>query len=385
MSVYRPQYRDPKTGLKRRSDIWWYDFVLFGRRYKESTHATTKTLARAVEQRRRKELEHAAAGMPIGVAAKRTQSVREVVRDYLAGYALNHRPKSIAFVKGRLAHVTRLLGVKLVIDVTETEEVARGYVRTRQSERASGRTINAELDELARAIGRTWRLLWPKLRKLEERKDVGRALSREEETRLLETAIGSPSRIIGPFVRIALLTGMRSGEILNLTWRQIDFEMRLLTVGRSKTAAGTGRVIPMSEALYAILSGHATWFVERFGELRPEWFLFPFGANDQLDPSKPATDVKHGWQTLRRRAGISCRLHDLRHSAATRMAEAGVPESTMKAPLGHMSHAMLERYSHIRLSAKREAVEAMARIGEGGSWERPPQESPQVGRGRAVQ
>ena len=41
------------------------------------------------------------------------------------------------------------------------------------------------------------------------------------------------------------------------------------------------------------------------------------------------------------------------------MAEAGVPESTMLALMGHMSRKMLERYSHIRLAAKREAVEAL--------------------------
>jgi integrase len=53
-------------------------------------------------------------------------------------------------------------------------------------------------------------------------------------------------------------------------------------------------------------------------------------------------------------------LHDLRHTALTKMAEAGTPESTMKALAGHMSAAMLERYSHIRLAAKREAVEALS-------------------------
>jgi hypothetical protein len=53
-------------------------------------------------------------------------------------------------------------------------------------------------------------------------------------------------------------------------------------------------------------------------------------------------------------------LHDLRHTALTKMAEAGVPESTMLALAGHMSRAMLERYSHIRMAAKREAVEALS-------------------------
>jgi len=68
------------------------------------------------------------------------------------------------------------------------------------------------------------------------------------------------------------------------------------------------------------------------------------------------TDVKHGWNTLRKAAGVPCRLHDLRHTFATRLAENGVPESTMLALMGHMSRAMLERYSHIRMAAKVQAV-----------------------------
>ena len=56
---------------------------------------------------------------------------------------------------------------------------------------------------------------------------------------------------------------------------------------------------------------------------------------------------------------MHCRFHDLRHTALTKMAEAGVPESTMKALAGHMRRAMLERYSRIRMAAKRDAVESM--------------------------
>jgi integrase len=56
---------------------------------------------------------------------------------------------------------------------------------------------------------------------------------------------------------------------------------------------------------------------------------------------------------------VDCRFHDLRHTALTKMAEADAPESTMKALAGHMSRAMLERYSHIRMQAKRAAVESL--------------------------
>ena len=56
---------------------------------------------------------------------------------------------------------------------------------------------------------------------------------------------------------------------------------------------------------------------------------------------------------------MRCRFHDLRHTVATKMAEAGIAESPMLAIMGHMSRAMLERYSHIRVQAKRDAVEAL--------------------------
>jgi integrase len=66
------------------------------------------------------------------------------------------------------------------------------------------------------------------------------------------------------------------------------------------------------------------------------------------DPTRPNGDVTTARDAMRKRAKIRCRLHDLRHTAATKMAQAGVPESTMLALMGHMSRAMLERYSHIR-------------------------------------
>jgi integrase len=78
-----------------------------------------------------------------------------------------------------------------------------------------------------------------------------------------------------------------------------------------------------------------------------------------LDPTRPVGDITSAWDTLRERCGVQCRLHDLRHTAATKMAEAGVPESTMLAIMGHMSRVMLERYSHIRMKAKREAVKSL--------------------------
>jgi integrase len=174
---------------------------------------------------------------------------------------------------------------------------------------------------------------------------------------------------------------MRSGEITSLTWGQVDFIRRTITVGRAKTASGTGRVIPMNGDLVGVLGAYANWFTERFGEARPEHYLFPFGKV----PCDPTSEVKSAWGKIRPAAKVDCRLHDLRHTAATKMAEAGVPESTMLALMGHMSRAMLERYSHIRMNAKRIAVEALsmtAKIPKSGEI---PQESPKVSEALQVQ
>jgi integrase len=251
-----------------------------------------------------------------------------------------------------------------------TEDRIRDYIQERLTEGASGRTINMEVGELSRAIGRKWSIVWPKVRKLEENHEVGQALSPEDEHALLRTAAEDTNpnrnRLLYTFIRIALATGMRSGEITSLRWSQVNLEDSVLTVASSKTRAGRGRQIPLNPDLKGALEMHASWYASEFGPLEPGWFLFPGragrpekGAKRPLDPTRPATSIKTAWNSLRQDAGVECRLHDLRHTAATKMAEAGTPESTMLAIMGHMSRAMLERYSHIRMAAKREAVKSL--------------------------
>ena len=345
----------------KRGDSCHYEFLFAGKRIRESAHTSSKTVAKEAEKNRKRELERTLAGLPATDRMDRIKSAGDMVKGYLESYGLGHRAKSVLFAKGRLAHVSRLLGTKLLPDITEG--AIHSYMRTRLDEGVSGRTINMEVGELSRAIGHPWSTIWPKVRKMEERKDVGKALSPEEERRLLDAVTNqvshSRSQTLGTFIRVALMTGMRSGEILGLTWGQVDLARRVITVGRAKTSSGTGRQIPMNGDLFAVLSVHASWALERFGAVEAGHYLFPFGKPSPSDPTKAMTDVTGAWDALRERAGVECRLHDLRHTAATKMAEAGVPESTMLALMGHMSRAMLERYSHIRMAAKREAVEAL--------------------------
>jgi integrase len=358
MAVYRPTYRDPKTGKLKHSTVWWFGFTYAGKRVQESAKTTRRTLAVEAEKRRRLELERALAGLPSEKAGDRIRTVLEALRAYRKGYALTHRPKSVSWVSERTAHVERLLGGVLMPDLNEAR--IHEYMETRRAEKAGNRTINMELGCLSRAIGHTWRALWPKVRKLEENQDIGQALEPEQEKAVLVAAARNRSHLIYPYLMTLAWTGMRSDEARLLRWSQVDFEAGQITVGRSKTEAGKGRAIPMSAALRFALEHHASWYASKLGLIQPEWYVFPRSNRIKLqDPMRPAISLKGAWEGVRDKAGVSCRLHDLRHSFCTKMAEAGVPESTMLDMMGHVSAAMLKRYSHIRAQARREAISAL--------------------------
>ena len=153
------------------------------------------------------------------------------------------------------------------------------------------------------------------------------------EVDLLGAAAANRSPLILPFIQIALLTGMRSGEIRSLRVGQLDWKARSLRVGKAKTRAGTGREIPMNDDVAEILSKQVAWLKEKFeADPRSDWHLFPFSNRVKpVDPLRPATTLKPSWDSVRTEAKVQCRLHDLRHAALTKMAEDNVPEGTMLA------------------------------------------------------
>jgi integrase len=271
---------------------------------------------------------------------------------------VNHRQKSVAVVVERSPHLERHLGNLLMPDLTE-ERITQ-YMVDRIAEGASGRTINLELGVLSRAVGSKFQVLWPKLKRLEENHDVGRALEPSEETALLEVAAKNKSKLIFPFLYVLCWTGMRSDEARTLRWSQVSFERGEITVGRSKTEAGKGRKIPLNTNLRAVIQQYASWYASRLGVIQPDWYVFPASVRSRpSDPKKPVGSLKGAWESVRAKAGVECRLHDWRHSFCTKLAEAGVPEITMLDIMGHVSTAMLKRYSHIRARARRDAMDAV--------------------------
>jgi integrase len=166
---------------------------------------------------------------------------------------------------------------------------------------------------------------------------------------------------------LALNTGMRASEIRGLTWGQVDFFGKSLRVGKSKTMAGTGRVIPLNPRAVAALT-HWRGF---FPGAQPEHYVFPHekyglaGNNRKqrahgIVPTEPMQRWKVAWEGARKTAKVSCRFHDFRHTFISRLAESQASDSTVMALAGHVSRAMMERYSHIRMEAKRRAVDDLS-------------------------
>jgi integrase len=155
--------------------------------------------------------------------------------------------------------------------------------------------------------------------------------------------------------------GLRDKELRELRWQQVDLiSKKQLTVGKSKTDAGTGRVIPLNDTVLIALQSHADWYTRRFGECKPEWFVFAAGKGQPNDPTRPVTTLKTAWTKVRGTAKVAGRWHDNRHTLVTELAESGAGDEVIMSIAGHVSRAMLSRYSHVRMEAKRLALAEIA-------------------------
>jgi integrase len=141
---------------------------------------------------------------------------------------------------------------------------------------------------------------------------------------------------IEPAIVLMLNTGLRRGECFHLQWTDIDEHARILTVRASGTKSGKARRIPLNDTVLDMLEA---W--------RPM-----AGGSELVFPSPRGGgvihDFKNSWARLMADAGIEAfRVHDLRHTFASRLVQRGHPLYTVSQLLGHSSISMTERYAHL--------------------------------------
>ena len=340
-----------------------YEFVVDGRRYRGSTGTTNKPQAIQEERHQRERLEKSY-GQILQEESRDQQrkTIQLAADEFLSDYRTKH--KSVTYAEYALGHVKSLLGDRLVVEITP--KVVKGYQTARLREKAGPKTINDEVQLLIRLCGDQGELVRATLRrdkalKLPLPPSPGRAYTAEEKARMLEEAQKLRTPQMYAALALDLNTGLRDKELREIRWEQIDLvHKKALTVGESKTEAGTGRVIPLNDTAIAAIVAHASWYTGRFGECKPEWFVFAFGTPLPKDPTRPITSFKTAWIKVRQKAGVKGRWHDNRHTLVTELAESGAGDEVIMSIAGHVSRAMLSRYSHVRIEAKRRALDEIA-------------------------
>jgi len=172
---------------------------------------------------------------------------------------------------------------------------------------------------------------------------IERVLTHVEERRLVEVT----SDYLRDIVVIALNTAMRQREILCMEWDWIDFDENYIFVPSTSNKSKKNKKIPMNSTVRSIL---LRLKLKTGGQL----YIFP----SPTIADKNLNWIKKSFRTACKKAGVDdLRFHDLRHTAATRLVEAGVPLHTVAKLLG-VSLKIAERYSHPEESVK-DAVEIL--------------------------
>lgn len=333
-------------GLFKRHNIWWMSLTYQGRQVRRSTETSDKKLAEAILGKLRVKIVE---GRFFDVSEEKDRTFNEMMDRYLQEKTGTKAPTSSQRDEQCLAHLRPVFGTLTLAEVTP-KLLARYKAQRRQQ--AKPATVNKELALVRHAFNvamREWE--WCRdnpmrrvsLEKVRNERD--RWLSPEEEIRLLTHSVPWLQDILV----FALNTGMRKGEILGLEWRAVDLHREVLVVMKSKN--GEKRTVPLNTSLVQLL--------KRKGAVRTkESFVFTTSCGTRIDDRNLTRAL---YSAIKKAEITDFRFHDLRHTFATRLAQAGVDLYKVQRLLGHKSASMTQRYAHHSPESLREGVLTLER------------------------
>lgn len=182
--------------------------------------------------------------------------------------------------------------------------------------------------------------------KLKTKPKERRILTKDEEIRLLKACRESSNSFLYCIVLIALTSGARKSEILNLTWLDIDFENRLAHIRDSKN--GRSRRIPLVNSVIQEL--------EIIFRLRDPHKKLVFSSKSAFEK----IDIKKSWNTALKKANIrNFVFHGTRHNYCSFGGELGASGQQLRSQMGHSSASSTDHYSHIEAENNRYIGEAI--------------------------
>lgn len=330
-------------GITKVGSIWYWRFQINGKVKTGSCHTTNKTVAQKYETKKRQEFEE-----EVLFGKKKTITLAEALQTFVDSRNKTGEYNNIA------THVNKTLGSKLdnmknrirvhgIDPSTQLQNITMGDVQrlimARKNEGNSSPTILHELTyfkqtiRLAAKLGYAVPTLdWAALKRdnqLRPSKGRDRFITVEEEQRLLDQMTGDARDL----VCILLDTGARHGEIAELEWKAVNLADRSILLYRPKVRNQS--VLPMTDRVHEILT-------RRFAERGDSEHVFQ--AKDGGARNYNIKALETAWK----KAGIErVGYHTMRHTAASRLAQAGASLQDIAQLLGHTTTAMSEKYSHL--------------------------------------
>ncbi len=354
--------------LYKRGRVWWYDFQVRGIRVRQSTGLKSRAAAAQAEVLHKASL--------IQNPDKRETSepapnfTEFAMQDFAAWSENQHRehPSTHERYMRSIKVLDRFFSQR-TLDMISSGDVERFKIIRSKQQRRNARDkrtvtpagVNRDiavlriLFNLAIRLGKAKTNPVAGVKLLPEHNLQIRVISWEEEARYLEAA-SQPLRDVATLI---LETGMRPGEVFRLRKEDVDLELGFLRIPTGKTHFAK-RVIPLTQRGRVVLS-------RRMLEAKSEW-LFP----SRYDPERPINWLRKAHVLALRKAGVhaSFRLYDLRHTALTRMAMAGIDLPTLRELAGHSNIQMTMRYLHPTPEHRKTAIhkfEAFASKSSAGS------------------
>ena len=171
-----------------------------------------------------------------------------------------------------------------------------------------------------------------------------RFLSQEETQRLFEAVQRSCNPMLQFIIPMLILTGARKREVMDCRWEDLDIERRQWRIPTTK--AGRPRYVPLSSGVITLLANLPH-------DQSVPWVF----ANPKTQ--KPYQSIFATWNTARKQAGLSdVRIHDLRHSFASFLVNAGRSLYEVQRILGHTQIKTTQRYAHLSQDTLLDAADA---------------------------
>ena len=330
-------------GVYKRNGIWYvrYRSPVTGKVVRKSTGVANKKLALAIDA---ENVAKIAKKQFLGIVEPEDVLFDNLCDRFIRFIEKRRQPETVRRNRNSIKNLKKLFSGKFVLVITPQD--IEKFVDMRLEQGVSFRTVNIDLTTLhfmyTKAIEWNCAVRNPvdQIRKLKVDPRPMEILTIEDERRLMDEC----AEYTKPIVQMALYTGMRKGEVLDLKWSEVKWETKMIRVRGTK----------VHKTRFVPINGTLLQFLTSLGPKTGDKYIFA------KEDGKRYGDVKKGFKAACRRAGIpNFRFHDLRDTFATRFIVAGGRLVALKMILGHSDIRVTMRYIYLSETCLMEDMKKM--------------------------